>query len=261
MWAKLDDGFHDHQKTQAVTCAATGLLCRALSWSMRHLTGGWVPETQIKSLAGLSAAESDAMLTELVRVRSLDPLEKDGARGWMIHDIHDYNPTPSAVRRMRKERAEAGSKGGKQTASKRQANAKQVLPPCSGFATSTAEAKPNPDPTRPDPQPSKDQIPGEVAGKSTWITPYLDIYGEVLNEKRAENDLPPLVGDDLASPKDIKALCQYLGKRRPTADDWRARVVQWLSDAWASNNGLTRLRDFADWHQRQIRKMAPGGSD
>jgi hypothetical protein len=69
------------------------------------------------------------------------------------------------------------------------------------------------------------------------------------------------MGDDLAAAKDVKALCQYLGKRKPTPDDWRTRVTQWLSDAWSADNGLTRLRDFAAWHQRQIRKPAPSGDD
>jgi hypothetical protein len=110
-------------------------------------------------------------------------------------------------------------------------------------------------------QHTAEEDPAEAAGRPSWVTPYLERYGEALNERRSERGYPPLSGALLHEERDIKALCQYLKKLkdRPTVEAFGFRVDQWLADAWQTDNGLTRLRDFPAWHQRQVRKSKPVG--
>jgi hypothetical protein len=240
MWAKLDDGFHDHPKTQAVTCGATGLLCRALTWSMRHLTGGWVPASQIPSLAGLSASEADALVAELVRVRSLDPLEKDGAHGWAIHGIHDYNPTPSEIRKQRKVREEAARIAGNASATKRQRQrCSTVAPPMEHVSTSGAtDFNPVPEPVPvPDPVPLGQGDPPLPPAPEP--TPLEDRHGVRVLRHDADGQVHeviprPVTADTLTEEQErihglyLRLLQEVRGIAQPTGDPAGAvRAAQW----------------------------------
>ena len=146
MWFRVDDKAHHHVKLMTAGNEACGAWVRLGSWCGDHLTDGHVPE-----VVALDIAKRQEVLDALMDAGLL----KMGLNAYQMHDFCDWNPTAKQVKRQRKQRSEAGRKGGKQTASKRQAsataNAKQKPSGCSGVATHPDQAKANPDPTRPDP--------------------------------------------------------------------------------------------------------------
>lgn len=150
-WFKVDDKLHSHPKWLGLSMAARGFWTTMGSWSSDQLTDGALPR-HVVLLYG-----SEELAAELVAAG----LWEEAPDGWRFHDWRDHNPTAAEVTSLRKKRAKAGSKGGKQNASKRQAKPKQVL----GVCLSKTEAKPNPDPTRPDPsmEPPVSPPPGSSA--------------------------------------------------------------------------------------------------
>lgn len=140
-WFKVDDKFHSHNKIRKVIAddpAALALWVVAGSWSSDNSTDGFVPDHQ---LPWLIPAGADELAQKLVTAR----LWRRVRGGYQFHDFADWNPLAKQVRDKQQKRAEAGRKGGLNSGKKRskqQANASANAPP-------NAEAKTNPDPTRP----------------------------------------------------------------------------------------------------------------
>ena len=51
-WLKIDDGFHDHRKTEDLTMGAVGLWTFAASWCSRNLTDGYLSARRVELLRG-----------------------------------------------------------------------------------------------------------------------------------------------------------------------------------------------------------------
>lgn len=111
-WAKLDDGIVDNLKTLSVWSgdpAAFALDIRAIAWSAKQLTNGFVP-TQLVA-AWFPAAEQRARLVDLLIASGRwEVAEQDG---WLIHDFLDYNPSREEIEAERDAKQKAGRKGGK----------------------------------------------------------------------------------------------------------------------------------------------------
>lgn len=137
-WARLDDKIHSHAKTFAAGNAAFGLFCRLLAWCCDHLTDGHIP----RCVCAAYDDDDGKQIERLIDVGWLVETED----GFEIHDYLEHNPSAAEVAKSRKVRAKSGSLGGKQSASKRQANAKQVATGLLELCSGDAEAKPNPDP-------------------------------------------------------------------------------------------------------------------
>jgi hypothetical protein len=106
-WGRIDDSMYDHPKVEALPArtrnACVGLWIRAISYSNRHMTDGFVSDDKLRRL--------DARATEieaLVAVGLFDRLV-DGIR---IHDFLDFNDSASTVRKRRSEMRELGKRGG-----------------------------------------------------------------------------------------------------------------------------------------------------
>lgn len=140
-WVSIDDKMPEHPKVVAAGEPAFVLFVCGLAYSNRHLTDGHIPQDVVCRLVNGTALKRAAAL---VRVGLWDVDNERG--GWTIHDYLDYQPSREKVLSVRAKRAEAGARGGKQTASKTAAN---------GAANEKQKRTPTPNPsTNP-----KDQVP------------------------------------------------------------------------------------------------------
>lgn len=103
-WFKIDDGFFDHPKIEALLAGpyaenAIALWVLAGAWCARQLTDGFVPASRITRF-GVRFAQRSAQ--ELVRVG----LWLERSDGWLFSDWADYQPTRDAVLEDRARKAE-----------------------------------------------------------------------------------------------------------------------------------------------------------
>ena len=101
-WVMLDDKFPEHPKVLRAGPVAAWAYVRALCWSRRHLTDGFVPHEAVRELNARSSSPT------LVRVGLWEEVEG----GYHVHDWADYNPTKAQVIEGRvqsqRQRSEAG---------------------------------------------------------------------------------------------------------------------------------------------------------
>jgi hypothetical protein len=126
MWIKLDDRFLLNPKVMDAGLHARALYVAGLCYASGELTDGFIPNPAVRKLGVLAdVADPERAAERLTEVGLWETC--DG--GYQIHDFLDWNPTKEHVLEVRRSRAEAGQKGGKQRASnllsKSQANAKQ----------------------------------------------------------------------------------------------------------------------------------------
>lgn len=102
-WTKLDDGFYDNPKVEAVGNEAAGAYARMLSYCGRQLTDGRVPDAKARYITKPSV---------LKRLVDHGFIERNG-KGWVIPDYLEFNPSrkkveqerAAAAKRMQKVRA------------------------------------------------------------------------------------------------------------------------------------------------------------
>lgn len=109
-WLKIDDGFTDNGKIEALSDRAFRLHVTGLCWCARNLTDGWLTARSAKALVALCSA-SKKHLDELVDRELWLPT----GDGYSIKDYLEYNPPAEKVkaerRELSKKRREAGRKG------------------------------------------------------------------------------------------------------------------------------------------------------
>jgi hypothetical protein len=103
-WFRIDDGFADHPKVDALSdgpCfeSAIGLWMLAGVWSAKHLTDGFVPRGRLGRI-GIRRAEAAAR--ELVRVG----LWEEDPDGWRFRSWHEYQPSRAEVEEKREKTAQ-----------------------------------------------------------------------------------------------------------------------------------------------------------
>jgi len=84
VWFKVDDRFHSHPKAIAAGPAAIGLWTLAGSWSVEHLTDGFIPR---QVLVRLSSDSNRSRLAK--RLVDVGLWEQVGDEGWQFHDWGD----------------------------------------------------------------------------------------------------------------------------------------------------------------------------
>ena len=87
-WFKVDDGIHDHPKTEHLSLAAVGLWTLAGAYCSRHLTDGAISANRVGKLGG-----DDDLVRELLDAG----LWRVEGRSYIFHDWHDYNPPRAEV--------------------------------------------------------------------------------------------------------------------------------------------------------------------
>ena len=91
-WFKVDDGIHDHPKTEHLSLAAVGLWTLAGAYCSRHLTDGAISANRVGKLGG-----DDDLVRELLDAG----LWRVEGRSYIFHDWHDYNPPRAEVEQKR----------------------------------------------------------------------------------------------------------------------------------------------------------------
>jgi hypothetical protein len=97
-WAKLDDGFYDDPKVRRAGLAASGLFCRALAYSARHLTDGYVDQQWIdEQTATLRPGERRQLVESLIGVGLWE--RRNG--GYVARNYLKFNPSRADVEARR----------------------------------------------------------------------------------------------------------------------------------------------------------------
>lgn len=176
-WAKLDDAILDNPKIVRAGPVGFALHVAAVTWCARNLTDGFVPEAKAKQLLSTTWSEPSAdgerelswelnassghcgrsgdeviegVISLLVAVELWhEDFDERGNFGYRLHDYGDYNPKRSEVLAMRAARQEAGKRGGKQSASTRQAKT-EANAQANDNQNSTPVPVPVPVPNKPD---------------------------------------------------------------------------------------------------------------
>lgn len=102
-WLKVDDGFTDHPKIEALSDQAFRLHVAGLCFCARTLSDGKVPEDRVRRLL---PKVTKRMVTELVDGGLWLPIQA----GFEIKDYLAYNPSRAEVEKQRTERAERQKK-------------------------------------------------------------------------------------------------------------------------------------------------------
>lgn len=131
-WFLVDDGFFGHPKTSEASLEALGLWTLAGSWSGKYLTEGMIPKRQIEKLGG-----SQELAKELVRAG----LWLDCNDYYQFYDWFGCNPHKEDVLAKRKQKEEAGRKGGLASGRSRRSKSKQTRSEARSETEANAEAK------------------------------------------------------------------------------------------------------------------------
>jgi hypothetical protein len=101
-WFKVDDSLAYHPKVLAAGNTALGVWLRAGSWSARHLTDGFIPESVLATLGG-TRSNADALVKAGLWITESD--------GWRFHDWLEYQPRADDVKLAQEARRDASSFG------------------------------------------------------------------------------------------------------------------------------------------------------
>ena len=160
-WFKVDDGLAFHAKTVAAGNAAMGLWVRAGAWSAQQLFDGVVPG-HIAALLG-----TPQQAARLVRVG----LWHTTSDGFLFHEWDERNPKKEVIE---EERAAARERMREIRARRKGTNPDK--PVVSGTSspevlTTASEVFGNPDPTRPDPTTTSNDVVPTPIGVGARTTP------------------------------------------------------------------------------------------
>lgn len=133
-WFKVDDSIPFHPKIIAAGNLAIGLWLRAGGWCAQQMTEGFVPTGMLAPLGG-----TPSTARKLVGAGLWDVAEG----GWRFHDWHTYQPTRAEVESRRKQRAEAGAKGGKASGESRRESKPEANASTDGEANASGRASPS----------------------------------------------------------------------------------------------------------------------
>ena len=105
VWFRVDDGFYDHPKMQAIPrtdrVAVAGLWTLTGTYCARHLTDGFITTAVVKQLGG-----TPRIITHLIAVRLWIPVDD----GYQFYDWNTYQDTRAAVEAKRQQWRDRQSK-------------------------------------------------------------------------------------------------------------------------------------------------------
>jgi hypothetical protein len=179
-WLKIDDGFSEHPKVDALTDRAHRIHVDALCYCSRNLTDGQLTAVTVRGVKARRRA-TQKHIDELVGAGLWVPY-KDG---YLVKAFLEYNPTAAEVKEKRAARAEAGRLGGL----------------ASGEARREANASANGSSDRSTPSP----------------VPSLGVLLQLLDKDRlksCEALLERIRGGDAGTPRVVATFCKQLPKER-----------------------------------------------
>lgn len=101
-WLRLDAAFPEHPKVVGLTDTAFRLEVTAICYSGRYLTDGHLPTAWVP---GRLRPAVPALITA--------GLWTPNDNGWELHDYLDWQQSRAEVEALRKQRSEAGRRGGR----------------------------------------------------------------------------------------------------------------------------------------------------
>lgn len=104
-WSKLDDGFHEHPKTFAMSDKAFRLYVCSITYSSRHKLKGRLKPSHVAVLNRLTGSETE----HVEELESLNAFDRDG-QDICIHGYSDYNPDAAEISSKRSEAGKLGAK-------------------------------------------------------------------------------------------------------------------------------------------------------
>jgi len=107
-WVKIDDGMPMHPKLVKAGPLGFALDVAGLCYSNRHGLDGMIPDYALDLLCP-RMPDPETVAQTLVDVGRWSTV--DG--GWLIHDVHEYQPTREQQKQRERQAAEAGREGGK----------------------------------------------------------------------------------------------------------------------------------------------------
>jgi hypothetical protein len=119
-WIKVDDQIAHHPKFMAAGAVASWLWVCGQSYCARYLTDGFVPESALPTLGNVTNPKAHAQT--LVRVGLWDRAEG----GYRVHDYLQFQPSRADVEERRRQRANAGRKGGLRSGHTRSRGARET---------------------------------------------------------------------------------------------------------------------------------------
>lgn len=157
-WFRVDDKLHDHRKSRRAGLPAMGLWVLAGSWSMDHLTDGFVPKDVLPRWATLTIAK------RLVAAGLWETAEQDGETGWRFLNWEEFQPSKADVEAERtatRERVKRWREGRTNKPSNSTGN---------GVTNSASTDSPTrPDPTHEDADASSTPVTAEAATPTTAL--------------------------------------------------------------------------------------------
>jgi len=213
-WAKLDDQFFFNRKVTQCDGYARSFHVAGIVYCSGQLTDGFVPKAAVTLVFGMTGFDFDKQMLEQVLEQLLDTgLWERCNGGYQIHDYLEYNPTREEAIATRDARAEAGRRGGKASAERREANAQ---------ANSQQMLKQNPTPS-PSPSPSPDPNPNPeetaVAGqrkRRQSVPPAVAVMREEMQRyplRATYQEIADAVGEDQAALDRWRDVCRQWARR------------------------------------------------
>src|SRR5690242_3217702 len=135
-WLRLDDGFAENPKLAACSERARWLHVVALCYCSRNLTDGHLDARAVKVVTAIVDRPCRTAVKQLVAEKLW---HDEGAGCYRINDFLEWNPDAETVKRLRKERQEAGRRGGQ---AKAKANATATALP-NAVAVASTPSPPN----------------------------------------------------------------------------------------------------------------------
>lgn len=284
-WFRVDDGFYDHPKVDALfdqpetAALAVAVWTLAGAWASRHLTDGHVPRRVLRRLLpGVSATDG---AEALVRVGLWEQRED----GWVFTDWAAWNPLRDEVEEKRagsRQRAKKSNERRK-AAAQNTADAPQLR---DGYAASAAPrpVPTVPDPTRPDPNPSTHtHLPVSESGETppAWtgkppvppgsVTPTPLVTSALQDVLRNTDKVPtPEGGRRLRVPASFEPervgpldeVLEELCTASARVSAGQLDLSIWRGNMLLTPNGYDRMvGENAAWLKRQKKNRDPEGDD
>jgi hypothetical protein len=169
-WVRIDEEMTEHPKVASAGPVALAHHIAGLCYCNRNLTDGFIPERVARHLLDWSGVGVFGVPTNGEKPLAGPGWDVDGelavgllvdsgmwhrvGGGYRIHDYLDYQPSKAQVEADRKQKAEAGRLGGKQTQRRRRAETSPseatasaaAQAPAEAFAEAGAQAELKPDP-------------------------------------------------------------------------------------------------------------------
>lgn len=157
-WSRFDDGFYDHPKILGLSHPAFRLCVCAITYSSRHNTGGALAKPQVAALCRLLDVPAKAA-KELVEAGCWH----ETPDGYRIHDYEKYHPKDATNNERQQRYREAQRNGhsngnvtGETVTDNGDITPQLPLSQSLRNGASRGATRAEPDPTRPDPDPSQD---------------------------------------------------------------------------------------------------------